>query len=277
MADKIKGFKAFGSDWKCNDFQFKVGDIFKTDDVKMCEKGFYFCENGIDVFSYYNPASSKFAEVEGSGKIEKHDDDSKVACSEIHCSEIHIKAEVSLNALIGAGVKFILDKVDWTKKKESNTGYHSAATNTGYRSAATNTGDHSAATNTGDQSAATNTGDQSAATNTGHRSTATNTGDQSAATNTGDQSAATNTGDQSAATNTGDRSAASVEGKQSIACGLGIENKVKGSLGCWLVLTKREEKNYEWVINSVKSAKVDGKKIKADTWYILKAGKFVEC
>ena len=222
MADKIKGFKAFGSDWKCNDFQFKVGDIFKTDDVKMCEKGFYFCENGIDVFSYYNPASSKFAEVEGSGKIEKHDDDSKVACSEIHCSEIHIKAEVSLNALIGAGVKFILDKVDWTKKKESNTGYHSAATNTGYRSAATNTGDQSAATNTGDQSAATNTG---------------------------------------------------VEG---CAISIGIEGMAKGAIGCWLTLAEWKESEYRWNRIDVKTMIVDGKKIKADTFYQLKKGKFIE-
>ena len=98
-------------------------------------------------------------------------------------------------------------------------------------------------------------------------------GNKSAATNTGDQSAATNTGDYSAATNTGYQSAATVEGKESIACGLGYNNKAKGSLGCWIVLAERN-KNYE--IKCVKSTKVDGKKIKEDTFYQLINGKFVK-
>ena len=106
---------------------------------------------------------------------------------------------------------------------------------------------------------------------------ATNTGDQSAATNTGDQSAATNTGDRSAATNTGDQSAASVEGRESIACGLGIGNRAKGTLGCWIVLAEWEQgEEYNRHIKTVKSAKVDGKNIKKDTWYKLENNKFTE-
>ena len=86
-----------------------------------------------------------------------------------------------------------------------------------------------------------------------------------------------NTGAQSAATNTGYKSAASVEGKDSIACGLGIENKAKGALGCWIVLTEwHRDDNYEWHIKSVKSALVDGVKIKADTFYTLKNGRFIK-
>jgi hypothetical protein len=159
----------------------------------------------------------------------------------------------------------------------TNTGYQSAATNTGDQSAATNTGDQSAATNTGYQSAATNTGDPSAATNTGYQSAATNTGYRSAATNTGYQSAATNTGYQSAATNTGDRSAATVEGKESVAASLGIEGKVKGALGCWLVLSEWfEDDNGNWHRKDVRCAMVDGEIIKADTWYQLVDGQLKE-
>ena len=231
----IKGYKGFDKDLKCKNFQFKIGETYQADRVKICEYGFHFCENGLDVISYYEPSSSIYCEVEGDGKIEKHDNDSKVACS-----KLHVKAEISLSTLIGAGVKFILDKVDWTNKKESNTGYRSAATNTGNRSAATNTGYRSAATNTGNRSAATNTGYQSAATNTGNRS------------------------------------AASVSGKHSVACGLGIECKAKASIGSWLVIAERELKDEEWQIKTIKTACVDGKKIKPDTWYMVKDGKFVE-
>ena len=120
----------------------------------------------------------------------------------------------------------------------------------------------------------TNTGDYSAATNTGDYSATTNTGDYSAATNTGDCSAATNTGDYSAATNTGDYSAASVSGKESIAIATGCQSKAKGALGCWIVLAEWDD-NGEHII-CVKSHKVDGNTIKADTFYTLKNGKFVK-
>lgn len=105
---------------------------------------------------------------------------------------------------------------------------------------------------------------------------ATNTGDYSAATNTGNQSAATNTGYQSAATNTGNYSAATVEGKESIALATGIKSKAKGKIGCFIVLAEWKEIDNEYHIVDVKSAKVDGKNIKEDTFYTLKDGKFVE-
>ena len=87
---------------------------------------------------------------------------------------------------------------------------------------------------------------------------------------------ATNTGDPSAATNTGYRSAAIVEGKESIALATGIDSKAKGKIGCFIVLAEWKEIDNEYHIVDVKSAKVDGKNIKEDTFYTLKDGKFVE-
>ena len=277
----IRAFKGFDKDLKCRGFQYKIGAEFKHEgNAVPCESGFHSCEYPFDVFSYYQPSDSRYCEVEIDGDMKRDGGDSKIAST-----KIRIGAEIGLGGLIQAGVKFILDHVKWDDNQESNTGNRSAATNTGNRSAATNTGDQSAATNTGDQSAATNTGNQSAATNTGYQSAATNTGYQSAATNTGDQSAATNTGDQSAATNTGnrsaatntgDQSAASVEGKESVAVATGYESKAKGAMGCWLVLAEWDEVDDEYHIVDVQSARVDGERIKADTWYILQGGQFVE-
>jgi hypothetical protein len=301
-------YKGFDKDLKCRGFQYEVGKEYEESDVKVCEKGFHACENPLDVFSYYPPADSRYCEVEQSGELSKDGGDSKVASS-----KIKIGAEIGLSGLIRAGVKFILEKVDFKNAKESNTGDRSAATNTGNRSAATNTGYQSAATNTGDRSAATNTGNQSAATNTGYQSAATNTGDrsaatntgnrsaatntgnrsaatntgyqsaatntgyQSAATNTGNYSAATNTGDQSAATNTGNQSAATVEGKNSVAIATGLQSKAKASLGSAIVVVERGEWNgNSYPLKAICSAIVDGEKIKADTFYTVKDGVFVE-
>ena len=287
----IRGFKGFDKDLKCRRFQYEIGKDYEQEgEVKCCERGFHFCKNPFDVFRYYSPSDSRYCEVEGDGNSDKANDDSKVATS-----HIHISAEIGLNGLINAGVKFILDKVNFKNVKSTNTGDYSAATNTGYQSAATNTGYYSAATNTGDrsaatntgycsvatntgyQSAATNTGYYSAATNTGDRSAATNTGYQSAATNTGYRSAATNTGDYSAATNTGDKSAATVEGKESVAIVTGKDSIARGALGCWIVLTERGDFNVNiYPIKEVKAFKVDGVNIKENTFYRLVDGKPVE-
>ena len=164
----IKGYKGFDKSLQCRGFQYKVGEIFEEKGtIKACESGFHFCENPFNVFDYYPPSDSRYCNVEGDGKIDTDNSDSKVACS-----KLHIHTEIGLSGLISAGVKFILDKVDWGNNKATNTGYQSAATNTGYRSAATNTGDQSAATNTGDQSAASVEGKDSIAIVTGYDSKA---------------------------------------------------------------------------------------------------------
>ncbi|EJQ2489633.1 hypothetical protein NYC66_003853 [Salmonella enterica] len=299
MTKEIVTFKGFNKDLKCRDFQFEIGKTFHHDGkVEACGSGFHACECPFDVFSYYPPAESRYAETISFGVTDrKEEGDTKIASA-----SITIKAELTLPQFIQRGIEWIWSKIDKSLEQQIMTGDRSAATNTGNRSAATNTGDRSAATNTGDrsaatntgnrsaatntgyQSAATNTGDRSAATNTGYQSAATNTGDRSAATNTGDrsaatntgyQSAATNTGDRSAATNTGDRSAAEVSGSQSVAASLGIEGKARASEGGAIVLCYRD-KNGELI--HIRASKVGENGIMPNTWYQLNEdGEFVEC
>ncbi|EBV1618043.1 hypothetical protein D6T41_03215 [Salmonella enterica subsp. enterica serovar Hadar] len=218
MTKEIVTFKGFNKELKCRDFQFEIGKTFHHDGkVEACGSGFHACECPFDVFSYYSPADSRFAETISFGITDrKEDGDTKIASA-----SITIKAELTLPQFIQRGIEWIWSKIDKSLEQQIMCGNRSAATNTGDWSAATNTGNRSAATNTGDCSAATNTGNRSAATNTGYRSAANNTGNWSAATNTGDCSAATNTGNRSAATNTGNRSAATNTGNWSAATNTG--------------------------------------------------------
>ena len=154
MSETITGFKGFDKDLKCRDYQYEVGKEFEEEGkIEACSKGFHFCENPFDVLGYYPPStekgSSRYCIVKGSGNIDRDGDDSKVACS-----KLHISAEIGLKGIIEAGVKFILDKVNWKDNKESNTGYQSAATNTGNYSAAEVTGKESIAIVTGKDSKA---------------------------------------------------------------------------------------------------------------------------
>ncbi|EBB9385885.1 hypothetical protein COQ28_03375 [Salmonella enterica] len=317
MTKEIVTFKGFNKDLKCRGFQFAIGETFHHDGkVEACGSGFHACECPFDVFSYYPPAESRYAETISFGVIDREE----IGDTKIASASITIKAELTLPQFIQRGIEWIWSKIDKSLEQQimtgnrsaatntgdrsaatntgnrsaaTNTGNRSAATNTGNWSAATNTGDRSAATNTGDRSAATNTGDRSAATNTGNRSAATNTGNWSAATNTGDQSAATNTGNWSAATNTGDQSAATNTGNWSAATNTGNwsaaevsgSQSVAASLGIegkarasegGAIVLCYRDKNGELI--HIRASKVGENGIMPNTWYQLNEdGEFVEC
>ncbi|EHC0434414.1 hypothetical protein JT451_000303 [Salmonella enterica] len=245
MTKEIVTFKGFNKNLKCRDFQFAIGETFHHDGkVEACGSGFHACECPFDVFSYYPPSESRYAETISFGVTDREEGgDTKIASA-----SITIKAELTLPQFIQRGIEWIWSKIDKSLEQQIMTGYRSAATNTGDRSAATNTGNWSAATNTGNWSAATNTGNWSAATNTGN---------------------------WSAATNTGDRSAAEVSGSQSVAASLGIEGKARASEGGAIVLCYRDE---DGELIHIRASKVGENGIMPDTWYQLdEDGEFVEC
>jgi hypothetical protein len=89
---------------------------------------------------------------------------------------------------------------------------------------------------------------------------------------TGNYAHSATTGNSAHSATTGNSAHSAVAGKECIAASLGAAGQAKGIKGNWLVLA-------EWVDGKIKSmgiAIVDGKKIKADTLYTLKDGKFVE-
>ena len=74
----------------------------------------------------------------------------------------------------------------------------------------------------------------------------------------------------------GNRGHASVGGKDAIAAAFGVDGKAKACLGSWIMLAEWVLMGDGWHIKTVKAAKIDGEKLKADTWYMLKNGEFEE-
>lgn len=75
------------------------------------------------------------------------------------------------------------------------------------------------------------------------------------------------------AATTGYRAHAAVKGKNSIACALGTNSVEKGALGCWLCLAEYDSDEN---VTGGRFVQVDGERIKADAYYTLKNGEFVE-
>ena len=116
------------------------------------------------------------------------------------------------------------------------------------------------------------TGYMSANSATGDRSANSATGDGSANSATGDGSANSATGYRSANVSTGSNCINESNGEAGISVCWGSDSKAKGEIGNYLVLS-------EWkggILINAKMRKVDGKHIKANTFYMLKDGKFVE-
>ena len=117
-------YKGFNKNFQCRGFQYEVGKTYThKGEIEPCESGFHACEYPLSVFSYYAPANSRFAEVEASGKIVPNDD-------KIACEKLKIKAELSLDSLIKAAIKFTFDRAKWSKGRTA-TGNYGAASATG--------------------------------------------------------------------------------------------------------------------------------------------------
>ena len=239
----MKMYKGFDENLKCHEFQYEVGqEYIHEGDVSACVSGFHACENPFDVFSFYPPNKARYCEVEGGGKKDKKDDKTSF-------EKIKIIMELGLGGIIQAGINFCFEKVKWTKKNSATDDF-SGASATGYKSGASATGDYSGASTTGDYSGASATGDKSSASATGYFSSASATGNFSSAS----------------------------AGNGSVAVSVGMHSRVKGALGAFIVLTEghANKSNGQCKIDRVKCAKVDGNKIKADVWYTLQNGEFVE-
>ena len=102
------------------------------------------------------------------------------------------------------------------------------------------------------------------------------TGDGAHSATTGYGAHSATTGDGAHSATTGYRAHSKVSGQHAIAAALGIESKACAALGCWIVLAEYVDKTDGWELLCVKAAKVDGDRIKPNTWYKLHDGNFVE-
>ena len=84
--------------------------------------------------------------------------------------------------------------------------------------------------------------------------------------------------DETVIGSSGDSAKITSEGEDSVICCAGHNSIVRAKKGSWITLSEWErslEKD-RWIPKCVKTKFVDGEKIKADTFYRLENGKFVE-
>ena len=307
----MKGFKGFDKDMKCRGFQYSVGESYETDKADLCESGFHFCENPLDVLDYYdlidnNGDMNRFGEIEAEEPVISDDKKSVT-------KKIRINAELGLKGLIDASIKFLFfDKTekasrdysqlaasgdnsklaasrDYSKLAASGygsklaasgdnsqlaaSGYGSKLAASGYGSKLAASGDNSQLAASRDYSKLAASGDYSKLAASGNGSKLAVSGDNSKLAASGDYSKLVALGNCSKLAVSGAHSLLAASGDNSVAANIGINGRIKGVVGTWITLAEYDE---EGKCKCVKSAKIDGKRLKADTWYSLVNGKFTE-
>ena len=231
----MKAYKGFDSDMTCRGFQYEEGKVYKEPTADLCKTGFHACEDPLDCLGYYHPADGTiYHEVELDGVSAQREGDTKV-CG----TKIKIGAKLDLAQVIKGGVDFVFSKVDWENVKG------------------------------GDSSTSASSGNSSTSASSGDFSTSASSGNSSTSASSGDSSTSASSGNYSKSASSGDYSKSEAKGKECIAAALGRGVKARASKGGWIALSEIDENDH---ILDIKAFKVDGEKIKADTWYSLKNG-----
>ena len=143
MSEKIIAYKAMDKNMMCRGKQYEVGTTYREDKADCCHSGMHACENPLDVLHYYPLKDSpRFFEVECGGNVDKSEEDSKLACT-----ELTVKGEVNFAGLVKATVNAVFNRVKG--KYSFSSGRCSTAGSSGYCSTAGSSGDYSTAAATG--------------------------------------------------------------------------------------------------------------------------------
>ena len=266
--NKIIAYKGFDKNLKCREFQYEVGKEYEMDgDIKCCERGFHACESPLEVFDHYDMLNSRFAEVEQSGKIDKEENTTKV-CS----SRIKVKAELKIADIINLGVEWIKDVTSPAKlKKETDlndNGNNSAQIGS--------SGDSAQIGSSGDSAKIGSSGYYAKIGSSGDSAQIGSSGDSAQIGSSGDSAQIGSSGDYAQIGSSGDSAKIESTGEHSIVMAAGYDSMAKAKIGSWITLAEWERNDNVWVPICVKTEKVDGERIKADTYYKLVDGEFKE-
>ena len=266
----ITSYKAFDKNMKCRNFQYEVGKEYEMDgEIKCCNRGFHACKSPMEVWDYYDILNSRYAEVEQSGKIDEEENSTKV-CS----SHIKIKAELKLADIIKVGVEWLKDitspsKVNADGALNDNGDRKKQIGSIGNSAKIGSSGDYAQIGSSGDYAQIGSSGYSAKIGSIGNSAKIGSSGKYAKIGSSGDYAQIGSSGDYAQIGSTGEDSVIMCAGNSSIA---------KAKVGSWITLAEWKwsyEKNHNVPV-CVKTEYVDGDNIKADTWYQLRNGKFVE-
>ena len=315
MNDNKHGFKAYDPGLICKGYQYEEGKTYKKNGHGVCVGGVtHYCVNPFDVLDHYPLVreDGKFSDFTTVEAIDEPvtDDNRKFATS-----TIKIGVKLGFAGFIKACIDFVYekmiknmpsDKVDTADSAKIGSSGYSAKIgssgnyaqigssgysakigssgncaqigSSGYSAKIGSSGDYAQIGSSGNCAQIGSSGNRAQIGSSGYSAQIGSSGDGAKIGSSGDGAKIGSSGDGAKIGSSGSDAKIDISGNDSVGAAVGIGSVIKGAVGNWITLA-------EWVYDNdkqryipvcVKSAQIDGKIIKADTWYKLSGGEFVE-
>ena len=261
MTNNKHGFKAYDPGLVCRGYQYEEGKTYKKNGHGVCVGGVtHYCVNPFDVLEYYPLVrdDGKFSEFT---TVEAIDDPVTKDNQKFATSTIKIGVKLGFAGFIKACVDFVYEKTIKNMPSDKvETGNYAQIGSSGYSAQIGSSGNYAQIGSSGDSAQIGSSGDYAQIGSSGN------------------SAKIGSSGDSAKIGSSGNYAKIDISGNDSVGAAIGIDSVIKGAVGNWITLA-------EWVYDNdkqryipvcVKSAQIDGEIIKADTWYKLSGGEFVE-
>ena len=260
---KMKGYKAFSKGLVCRGKQYAENTVFEEDDAVICFKGMHFFKEPLDVLEHYplfdeNGEPTEFAEVEALD--DPVTDDGKKFCTK----RLKIGAKIDFPHLVQASVSFDYEKetqIKTTKKDCAKIG---------------SSGDWAKIGASGDGVKIGSSGYGAKIGSSGDWAKIGSSGYWAKIVSSGDGAQIGSSGYGAKIVSSGDGAKIGSSGKNAVIMCAGNDSIAKGKIGSWITLSEWEDVDGVYTPVCVKTERIDGKRIKEDTFYTLKDGEFLE-
>ena len=286
--ENAKGYKAFSPGMICRGKRYAENTDYEETDGAICSEGMmHYCVNPFDTLNFYdlvgeNGKFSDFAEVEAL--------DPPVSGSggKFAAKKLHIGAKLSFAGFVKACIDYTKEQtIDNMPKSEIDTGDYAQIGSSGDSAQIGSSGNSAKIGSSGDYAQIGSSGNYAQIGNSGNSAKIGSSGDSAQIGNSGNYAKIGSSGDYAKIGssgnyaqigNSGNYAQINSTGEDSVICCAGSGSVVKAKAGSWITLAEWEysDEKGRFVPRYVKTEYVDGEKIKADTWYCLKNGKFVE-
>ena len=313
--DNLNGYKAFEPGMICKGKQYQENTDYEEEGGEICEKGMmHYCVNPFDVLNFYPLVNdsgkvSDFAAVEALEKPVEGDG------GKFATRKLHIGVKLGLPGFVKACIDYLKEETigkapnstvssgdyakigssgdsakigssgDYAKIGSSgdyaqigSSGDSAKIGSSGDSAKIGSNGDYAKIGSSGDYAKIGSSGDYAKIGSSGDYAQIGSSGDSAKIGSSGDYAKIGSSGDYAQIGSSGDYAKIESAGEDSVICCSGDASIVKAKLGSWITLAEWKysiEKN-RMVPQFVKTEFVDGKKIKADTWYKLFNGEFTE-
>ena len=233
-------YKGFDSGFSCRGKQYKENTTYEENGLDICSAGMmHYCENPFDVLEYY-PLVDEKGNISEFAEVSPLGDVKKDG-NKSATNKLHIGAKLGLKGFIKACVEFTIEKT--TCENISNSDSSSS----------------------------------------GNSARIGSSGDYAQIGSSGNSAQIGSSGNSAQIGSSGDYAQITSSGKNAVVMAAGYKSMAKAKIGSWITLAEWEEAkernengNAIWIPTCVKTERVDGERIKEDTFYRLVDGNFEE-